>query len=78
MCFESSNALLSVVVVDSQMEVIGTADEPVLPRDKSDGPYWDLCDFECLDKCTCLMVPYEDIACVQAGLLYWNVVCIGD
>lgn len=64
MRLERSNALLSIVVVHSEVKVIRTTHEPVLSRNKSNGSHWDLGDFECLDERACFVVPDEHVASV--------------
>ena len=48
-CFEGCNLFGGVVVVDTELEVIWTADNPVLPRDESTGTDRDIGKLECFD-----------------------------
>lgn len=49
MCFEGGDLLRGVVVVDSDLEIIGTADNPVLPRDETTGSNRDVGELKGLD-----------------------------
>jgi len=49
MCFERRYPLGRVVIVDSQVEIVAPAYEPVLSLDEGDASDWDFCNFECLD-----------------------------
>lgn len=49
MCLEGCDLLGGVVVVDTKLEVIGAADNPVLPRNKSTGTNGDIGEFEGFD-----------------------------
>jgi hypothetical protein len=64
---EYYDLLVCVVIEDAQLKVVGTSDEPALSSDESTAPHWDLCDFECLHLCTCLMVVYDDRAVIEAS-----------
>lgn len=52
-----------VVVVDSHLEVIGTANNPVLPCDEPAGTNGDIGEFESLDDLLSLVGPDVDVAC---------------
>lgn len=67
MRFKRGYAFLGVVVVASEMEVVGAADEPVLAGDEGDGADRDLCDLERLYERAGLVVPDEDVARVESG-----------
>lgn len=54
-CLEGGDLLGSVVVVDAQLEVIGTADNPVLARNEATSSYGYVGEFECLDDGLCLV-----------------------
>jgi hypothetical protein len=54
-CFERRDFFGSVVIVDTELEVIRTAYNPVLPRNESTGTDGDIGEFECFDdrlECT--------------------------
>ena len=59
--------LMCIVIEDAQLKVVGTSDEPALPSDEPTAPHWDLCDFECLHQCTCLVVVYVNRAIIETG-----------
>ena len=50
MSFEGSDFLGSIVIIDPHLKVIGTAYDPVLPRDEAACSYGDIGQFECLDN----------------------------
>lgn len=68
---EGCDALLGVVVVDAEVEVVAAADEPVLAGDEGDGAHGDLGDLERLYERFRLVVPDDDAARVQAGNDPW-------
>lgn len=49
MCLEGSDLLGSVVVIDSELEVIATANNPILARDEATCSDRDIGQFESLD-----------------------------
>ena len=49
MCFKGRDLFGGVVVVDTKLEVIRTADNPVLPRNESTGTDRDISELECFD-----------------------------
>lgn len=49
MSFEGGDLLGSIVIVDSNLEVIRAADDPVLAGDKSTSSNGDIGELECLD-----------------------------
>ena len=50
MGFEGSNLLGGIIVVDSELEVIGPADDPILACDETTCPYRNIGELECLDN----------------------------
>lgn len=48
--FEGGDLFRGIVVVDSNLEVVGSADNPVLPRNKSASSYRYIGEFEGLDN----------------------------
>lgn len=62
--FERGNLFGGVVIVYSQLEVVGTADNPILTGDKATRPYWDICKFERLDDCLGLERPDISMAAI--------------
>lgn len=48
-CFKGGDLFRSVVVVDSQLKVVGPADDPILARNEAAGSDGDIGQFECLD-----------------------------
>lgn len=62
--FEGGNLLGSVVIVYSQLEVIRTANNPVLAGNEAARPYWDICKLKGLDYCLCLERPDVGMATV--------------
>ena len=67
MCLKSSNALLGVVVVTPEVEIIRTTDEPVLTSYEGHASHWDLCDFESLDESASFVIPDEHISGIKAS-----------
>lgn len=59
------NLLRGVVVVDSQLEVVGAADNPVLARNKAAGADGHIGQFECLDDGLRFVRPDVDVAAVE-------------
>lgn len=49
MCFEGGGLLGCVVVVDSQLKVITSADDPVLSSNETTGADRYVCQLECLN-----------------------------
>lgn len=49
MSFEGGDLFGGVVIVHTELEVIRTADNPVLPRNESTGADGDIGEFECFD-----------------------------
>ena len=49
MSFEGGDLFGGVVIVDTELEVIRTADNPVLPRNESTGTNGDIGEFEGFD-----------------------------
>ena len=49
MGFKGRNLFVGVVVENTQLEVVGTSHEPVLPGNKLDAANWNLGNFEGLD-----------------------------
>ena len=49
MCFEGSDLFGGIVIVDTKLEVIRTADNPVLPRNESTSTDRDIGELECFD-----------------------------
>jgi hypothetical protein len=47
--FEGGDLFGGVVIVNTELEVIRTADNPVLPRNESTGADGDIGEFECFD-----------------------------
>jgi len=47
--FERCHFLSCVVVEDSEMEIVRTANEPILARDEPDTSYWYFGNFKSLD-----------------------------
>jgi hypothetical protein len=48
-CFEGGDLFGGIVVVDTELEVIRTANNPVLPRNESTGTNGDIGEFKRLD-----------------------------
>lgn len=48
-CFEGGDLLGGVVVVDTELEVVAAADDPVLAGDETAGSDGDICEFERFD-----------------------------
>jgi len=49
-CFEGCDFLRCIVVVNAELEIIGTTDNPILPGDETAGSDRDISKFECLDN----------------------------
>lgn len=49
MGFEGGDLLRGVVIVNSNLEIIGSADDPILPGDEATCPYGDIGKFERFD-----------------------------
>ena len=54
---EGGDALGGIVVVDAQLKVVGTADDPVLPRNEATGTDGDIGKLEGLDD----LLPVSDV-----------------
>jgi hypothetical protein len=65
MGFKGRNLFVGVVVENTQLEVVGTSHEPVLPGNKLDAANWNLGNFEGLDQSTCFVVVNVDTSVVQ-------------
>lgn len=63
-----SDLLRGVVVVDTQLKVVGTADNPVFPRNKSTGSDGDIGKFKGLDDLLRLVGPDVDVACRSSAM----------
>lgn len=62
--FKGLDLLACVPVDDSQLEIITTAYNPVLPFDKSAGSYGDIGEFKRLDDGLCFVRPDMCVAIV--------------
>lgn len=51
MSLEGCDLLGGIVVIDSQLEVIRTADDPILARNEASSPNRDIGEFEGFDNC---------------------------
>lgn len=49
MCLEGCDFFGGIVIVDAELKVIGTADNPVLPRNESTGTNGDIGELEGFD-----------------------------
>lgn len=63
--FEGGNLLGCVVVVDAQLEVIGTTDDPVLPGHEATRSNGDVCELEGLDYLLGLITPDVDMTYIE-------------
>jgi hypothetical protein len=67
MRLKRSNLLRGIVVVDTNGEVIRTANDPVLPRDEAAGANGDICQLKGLDDCLGFVGPDVGVARVESG-----------
>lgn len=51
MSFEGCNFLGGIIVVDSNLEIIGAAHNPILAGNKSTCSYGNICELEGFDNC---------------------------
>ena len=65
MRLERCDLLRGVVVVDAQLEVIGTCYYPILPRDEATGAYGYIGELEGLDDGLRYVRPDVDVAAIQ-------------
>ena len=68
---ERCDLLRGVIVVYSQLEVIGAADNPVLARNETSSSNRDIGELECLDDCLRLEGPNVCVAAVKSGEDPW-------
>ena len=71
MGFKGDNFLVSIVIEDSELEIIGTRNEPVLAGDEAHAANGDLCDLESLDERAGVVVVDVDCAIIEAGEDPW-------
>jgi len=64
---EGGDLLRGIVVVDTNGEVIGTADNPVLSCDEAAGANGDICKLKGLDDGLCFVGPDVGVARVECG-----------
>ena len=67
MGFEGNNFLVSIVIEDSELEIIGTRNEPVLAGDEADAADRYFCDLKGLDQRTGFVIIDVDRAVVKTG-----------
>lgn len=73
MGFERRNTFRCVVVIDSNLEVIGAADDPILAGNKTTGAYGNIGKLKGLDNLLRLVRPNLNVTC--EGLLdAWSLV----
>lgn len=49
MRLKTCNLLRGIIIINPQLEIIATTDDPVLPRHETTSPDWDICQLERLD-----------------------------
>lgn len=64
MCFEGGDLFRGVVIVNAQLEVIGTADYPILARNKAAGSNGDIGKFKGFDN-GLVVCQYQYLSCCQ-------------
>ena len=67
MGFKGRDLFMGVVVEDTQLEVVGAGDEPVLAGDEADAADRYFCDLKGLDQRACFVVVDVDRAVVETG-----------
>ena len=71
MGFKGNNFLVSIVIEDSELEIIGTRNEPVLAGDEAYTSYRYLRDLERLDESSSLVVVDVDSSIVETCEQPW-------
>lgn len=64
MSFEGGDFLGGIVVIDSYLEIVGAADDPILASNKAPRTDRDICKLERLDNSLGLVRPYVNVAAV--------------
>jgi len=65
MSLKRGDFFVSVVVEHSELEIVGSTDEPVFASDELYTPYWYFCDFKSFDKGAGFMIVDVDCSIVQ-------------
>lgn len=71
MGFKLGYLLTGVEVVNSDLEIIGTYNDPVLSRYKFTSSHWDITDIDCFHFGACIVGPDLNFTGVQCGQHPW-------